>query len=219
MKNPIPLCLLLIGLLLAGCSKKQSIVGAWRANDGQEEILSSFRKDGTFCVTENTRDIYGTYEATSQKLTLTFLGNTQPPLSFDILALGEHEFSLRVTDETGRGDLKMKTFKRVSKEPGAASVREVSARTPNGIAAQEKAQRDRATEKAVLNNLRMLSAAADQYFLERGVSKVTVESLLGPAGYIKSLNPIVGESYPTIIEQGKAIKAQGVNGKTISYDP
>ena len=35
-------------------------------------------------------------------------------------------------------------------------------------------------DKAVLNNARQLSAGADQYYLENGVSTVTLTDLLGP---------------------------------------
>ena len=46
--------------------------------------------------------------------------------------------------------------------------------------------------KAVLNNARQLSSAADQYFMESGVSTVTLSDLVGPTTYIKALNSVGG---------------------------
>src|SRR5580693_7721835 len=56
-------------------------------------------------------------------------------------------------------------------------------------------------DKAVLNNARQLGAAADQYFMESGVSTVTLTDLLGPTNYIKALNTIASEIYPSYITQ------------------
>jgi type IV pilus assembly protein PilA len=75
-------------------------------------------------------------------------------------------------------------------------------------------------DKAVLNNARQLSAAADQYFLENGVTTVNQTSLVGPTAYVKSLNLVAGETYPTGYTQGEAITIAGVAGqRTITYAP
>lgn len=50
-------------------------------------------------------------------------------------------------------------------------------------------------EKTILNNLRMLASAADQYFLENGVNDVEIDQLIGPGKYIKELKPVDGEDY------------------------
>src|SRR5450755_3598593 len=60
-------------------------------------------------------------------------------------------------------------------------------------------------DKAVLNNARQLSSAADQYFMESGVSTVTLFDLVGPTTYIKALNTVAGESYPGAYTQGVTI--------------
>src|SRR5580692_12315078 len=60
-------------------------------------------------------------------------------------------------------------------------------------------------DKAVLNNARQLSAAADQYFMESGVSTVTLTDLVGPTSYIKALNTIASEVYPNYITQARTI--------------
>ncbi len=49
-------------------------------------------------------------------------------------------------------------------------------------------------EKTVLNNLRRISNAADQYFIESGEEVVTVKQLMR-VGLLENLDPIAGESY------------------------
>jgi type IV pilus assembly protein PilA len=74
--------------------------------------------------------------------------------------------------------------------------------------------------KAVLNNARQLSAGADQYYLENGVSTVTLSDLIGPTTYIKALNSVAKESYPQGFSQGTTITITGVAGlRTITYAP
>ena len=76
-------------------------------------------------------------------------------------------------------------------------------------------------QKAVMNNLRQLAAAADQYFLEQGVSKVTVAQLVGPepGKFIKVIKPAAGESYPgaMVIDQGQPIRVKTAGGQEIQY--
>jgi type IV pilus assembly protein PilA len=80
--------------------------------------------------------------------------------------------------------------------------------------------RTNSKDKAVLNNARQLSAASDQYYLENGVSTVTVTDLLGPTAYIKALNTVANESYPLGYSQGTTITITGVAGtRTITYAP
>src|SRR5256885_6750259 len=65
-------------------------------------------------------------------------------------------------------------------------------------------------DKAVMNNARQLAAAADQYFLENGVSSVTQGSLVGATNYVKSLNLVASESYPGGFTQGITITITGI---------
>src|SRR5476651_2432142 len=60
-------------------------------------------------------------------------------------------------------------------------------------------------DKAVLNNARQLSSAADQYFLESGISTAVLADLVGPTQYIKVLNSVASESYPTAFTQAVTI--------------
>ncbi len=80
--------------------------------------------------------------------------------------------------------------------------------------------RTNSQDKAVLNNARQLSAASDQYYLENGVSTVTLSDLLGPTSYIKALNTVAKETYPTGFSQGTTITIQSIAGtRTITYSP
>jgi type IV pilus assembly protein PilA len=80
--------------------------------------------------------------------------------------------------------------------------------------------RQASQDKAVLNNARQLSAAVDQYFLEYGGSNVPIANLLGPTNYVKSLNTVAGETYPTDFTQGVTITITGIAGlRTITFAP
>jgi type IV pilus assembly protein PilA len=80
--------------------------------------------------------------------------------------------------------------------------------------------RQSAQDKAVLNNARQLSSAADQYFLESGNSTVAIDDIVGPSNYVKALNLIAHESYPDSFTQGTTLTISGVAGlRTITYGP
>lgn len=75
-----------------------------------------------------------------------------------------------------------------------------------------------AQDKAVLNNLRQLGAASNQYFVEFGVAEVGLSSLVGGAAYVKSLPIVANETYPSVLVQGAPITAAGIaGGRTITY--
>ena len=73
--------------------------------------------------------------------------------------------------------------------------------------------RQSSQDKAVLNNARQLAAAADQYFLEYGVSSVTHGSLAGATNYVKSLNLVANETYPDGYTQGITVTVDAVAGQ------
>ena len=80
--------------------------------------------------------------------------------------------------------------------------------------------RTNSQDKAVLNNARQLSAGADQYYLENGVSSCGLTDLIGPTSYVKALNSVANENYPTSFTQGVTITIAGVAGaRTITYAP
>ena len=75
-------------------------------------------------------------------------------------------------------------------------------------------------DKAVLNNARQISGAADQYYLEYGSSYASLGSLVGSTNYVKALNTVAQEVYPTSFTQGVTITIGNVaNARTITYAP
>jgi len=75
-------------------------------------------------------------------------------------------------------------------------------------------------DKAVLNNARQMAAAADQYYLENGATWAASSSLVGATNYVKALNTVANESYPTNYTQGITITISGVaSSRTITYAP
>ena len=80
--------------------------------------------------------------------------------------------------------------------------------------------RQSSQDKAVLNNARQLSAAADQYYLENGVSTVSSANLVGATNYVKVVNTVASETYPTTLTQGVTITIDGIAGvRTVTYSP
>jgi type IV pilus assembly protein PilA len=67
-------------------------------------------------------------------------------------------------------------------------------------------------EKTIINNLRQLSSAAQQYFLEHGVTTADYTALVGPNLYITTIATVAGETYPAVYNQTDAsIVATGSN--------
>jgi type IV pilus assembly protein PilA len=75
-------------------------------------------------------------------------------------------------------------------------------------------------DKTVLNNARQMAAAADQYFLENGATFADQTNLIGATNYVKALNTVASEVYPTGYTQGITITITGIGGaRTITYSP
>ena len=80
--------------------------------------------------------------------------------------------------------------------------------------------RSSSQEKAVMNNLRQLSAAADQYYLENGVTTVSLNALVGPDKYVRRLQPVMGEDYRQLrFVQGQPLRLKLPNGRVIEFAP
>ncbi len=110
-------------------------------------------------------------------------------------------------------------FRRASKDV-ASEVIEFALRQQTQVASAFEKVRRSSMEKAILNNLRQLAAAADQFFLENGVDKVKLEQIVGPDKYIKKLNPVDGEDYSKLdLTQGVAPwKITSDSGITVAYE-
>jgi type IV pilus assembly protein PilA len=73
-------------------------------------------------------------------------------------------------------------------------------------------------EKAIVNNLRQLASAAQQYMLEEGVVSVDTASLVGEGKHISVLTKVAGEAYPSEIKQSSSeITATGGAPGTVTY--
>jgi type IV pilus assembly protein PilA len=73
-------------------------------------------------------------------------------------------------------------------------------------------------DRAVLNNMRQLGAAADQYFMEFGTDSVSLTSLVGSSYYVKALNTVANEAYPTELTMGITITVTNIAGvRTLTY--
>ena len=80
--------------------------------------------------------------------------------------------------------------------------------------------RQNSQDKTVMNNVRQLSSAADQYFLENGVTTCALSNLVGSDKYVKAINTVAGEMYPANYTQGITITVTGIAGaRTITYAP
>lgn len=75
-------------------------------------------------------------------------------------------------------------------------------------------------EKAIQNNLAQLSTAADLYYQETGRSSATYDDLVGEDRYIRTLKPVAGENYRSIIfKQGYPVRVRLPDGRTFEQKP
>jgi type IV pilus assembly protein PilA len=73
-------------------------------------------------------------------------------------------------------------------------------------------------DKAVLNNIRLLAAAADQYYMEKGTGTAPFSMLVGSQAYVKSFNQVANENYPNNYTAGQPIVVSGIAGvRTMTY--
>lgn len=75
-------------------------------------------------------------------------------------------------------------------------------------------------EKAIMNNLRQLAAAADQYCLEQGVDTCTFEQIVGPDKYVKTIQSVAGEEYGHLrFKVGYGVAVYTADGLQVRYPP
>jgi type IV pilus assembly protein PilA len=68
-------------------------------------------------------------------------------------------------------------------------------------------------DKAVLNNMRQFATAADQYYLENGVTLAAQTDLMGT--YVKSFKTVASEFYPDQFTQGVTITVTNIGGSRV----
>jgi ABC-type transporter Mla subunit MlaD len=78
----------------------------------------------------------------------------------------------------------------------------------------------RELKQGILNNLRQLAAARDQFKLENNAYPESVETLVGDKGYIRRLSTVGGEDY-SVLSLGDAgpMSVTTPDGTVVTYDP
>lgn len=97
---------------------------------------------------------------------------------------------------------------RPSAPPPPAPI--VQSASPNITAASQ--------QRAMLNNLRQLSAATDQFKLEMGRYPSSLDELVGETKYIKRLNAVDGEIYANVPLTGQPMTVVSAAGVSVTYD-
>jgi type IV pilus assembly protein PilA len=78
---------------------------------------------------------------------------------------------------------------------------------------------NRSKERMILQNLRLLSDAAQVYFMESMTNEARFTDLVGEGRFIRNLDPVAGEEYPLIIlYEDTVIVATGSIIGDIAYD-
>ena len=90
---------------------------------------------------------------------------------------------------------------------------------PISVAALQAIRRT-SQQKAILNNLRQIAAARDQFILENARPPASLDELVGEKKYIKRMTPVAGETYAGLaLGQGGALSVTSTVGMTVTYDP
>lgn len=74
--------------------------------------------------------------------------------------------------------------------------------------------------KAILDNLRLIAAATDQFGLENGRPPTSLQELVGETKYIKRLISVEGEDYSALVLGiGQPFVITNADGSTVTYEP
>lgn len=75
-------------------------------------------------------------------------------------------------------------------------------------------------QRSIMNNLRQLAAAADQFYIETGRVSVSFDELVGPKKYVKKIESLDGEDYRAIeFAQGKPLAVTTAGGFKLAFEP
>lgn len=76
-------------------------------------------------------------------------------------------------------------------------------------------------QRAIMNNLRQLSAARDQFFLEYKRPPASIDELVGKTKYIRALTPAATENYALVAlyDNKQPLTVIGPDGAPVTYDP
>ncbi len=77
-----------------------------------------------------------------------------------------------------------------------------------------------ARQITILNNLRQLAAARDQFMLENGRPPASLDDLVGETKFIRRLDPIAGEDYSLVlVGRDQPMVVTMADGTNVTYDP
>ena len=75
-------------------------------------------------------------------------------------------------------------------------------------------------QRLIMNYLRQIEAARDQFVLENGHAPASVDELVGFDRYIKTVRPVSGEDYSSLsMASGQLLSVTTADGMTVTYDP
>lgn len=156
----------------------------------------------------------GAYFGLSQELAVPLAPMETPAHSQLIASLRRSNQSLRAeVDRLNADALRLAAANVKLSAPRAVSPPPPAPKS-NGPAMTVGAQ-----QRMMLNNLRQIAAAADQFKLENGRPPTSLDELVGETKYIRRLNPIDGESYVGLsLLPGQPLVVTTLSGVSVTYD-
>jgi hypothetical protein len=150
----------------------------------------------------------------------TFDAPPPPPLetpqhSATIAALRKENQSLKVSVDQLNADVSRLKSSNTQLAAQRTTSRPTITETPSPPSAN-KSQ----VQRSVLNNLRQVAAARDQFILEHGRPPASIDELVGERKYIRRLNPVQGEVYLGVsLLRDQPLTVTTSDGLAITYDP
>jgi len=195
---------------LFGCSKKSDLTGSWKANMDGDNVMT-LNRDGTASMKVDITTLFGRTNENIQG-NWKLLDGKRLLLEFQKNGIHTSEINqFEIVD----GDL---VLARLDNGHTMRYSRVADMDTPPDKPSPSITSGAPNPEQQIKNNLRYLSMAAEQYFLENGVNQVDSTNLIGPNVYIKELKSVAGERYQGIVvKQGESISVKTADGRVFSY--
>lgn len=74
-------------------------------------------------------------------------------------------------------------------------------------------------DKAIINNLRQIVSAAQQYMLDEGVTIVTTSHIMGRGLHMSGLSSVAGETYDISVGTDTTrVQTESASGRIVSYE-
>ncbi|CAA6676359.1 MULTISPECIES: DUF4190 domain-containing protein [unclassified Lentimonas] len=77
--------------------------------------------------------------------------------------------------------------------------------------------RESAQEKIILINAQQIASAAEQYYIDNGVTTVTLETLHAE-DYVFDIQPVADETYPSVLTEGEPVVIVRESGESVRID-